>query len=66
MAALTRIENWSKTEVDILIAKTKQDARNPKIHSEYHLYAFIYTLSPVSFVLHHSKVYDYWLVLADG
>ncbi|KKZ67550.1 hypothetical protein EMCG_06784 [[Emmonsia] crescens] len=38
VAALTRIENWSKTEVDILIAKTKQDARNPKIHSEYHFY----------------------------
>ncbi|PGH00883.1 hypothetical protein GX51_05547 [Blastomyces parvus] len=38
VAALTRIENWSKTEVDILIAKTKQDARNPKIHSLFHFY----------------------------
>ncbi|ODH51522.1 hypothetical protein GX48_02390 [Paracoccidioides brasiliensis] len=38
MAALTRIENWTKEEVDFLIAKTKNDARNPKIHSEFHLY----------------------------
>ncbi|KLJ05740.1 hypothetical protein EMPG_10830 [Blastomyces silverae] len=38
VAALTRIENWSKAEVDILIAKTKQDARNPKIHSLFHFY----------------------------
>ncbi|KAL2359339.1 hypothetical protein RJZ56_007811 [Blastomyces dermatitidis] len=38
VAALTRIGNWSKEEVDILIAKTKQDARNPKIHSLFHFY----------------------------
>ncbi|KGY15934.1 hypothetical protein PABG_11184 [Paracoccidioides brasiliensis Pb03] len=38
MAALTRIENWTKEEVDFLIAKTKNDARNPKIHSEFHFY----------------------------
>ncbi|PGH10991.1 hypothetical protein AJ79_05142 [Helicocarpus griseus UAMH5409] len=38
VAALTRIENWSKQEVDVLVAKTKQDARNPKIHAEYNFY----------------------------
>ncbi|EEH07412.1 conserved hypothetical protein [Histoplasma capsulatum G186AR] len=38
VAALTRFQNWSKTEVDILIAKTKQDARNPKIHPIFHFY----------------------------
>ncbi|EEH41764.2 hypothetical protein PAAG_03685 [Paracoccidioides lutzii Pb01] len=38
MAALTRIENWTKEEVNFLIAKTKNDARNPKIHSEFHFY----------------------------
>ncbi|EGC41502.1 conserved hypothetical protein [Histoplasma capsulatum var. duboisii H88] len=40
VAALTRFQNWSKTEVDILIAKTKQDARNPKIHPIFHLMAY--------------------------
>ncbi|KAK2795948.1 hypothetical protein FQN51_009606 [Onygenales sp. PD_10] len=38
LAALTRVENWKKEEVDIIVAKTKQDARNPRIHAQYHFY----------------------------
>ncbi|KAK2800135.1 hypothetical protein FQN50_008230 [Emmonsiellopsis sp. PD_5] len=38
LAALTRVESWKKEEVDIIVAKTKQDARNPRIHAEYHFY----------------------------
>lgn len=33
MAVLTRYEGWSKEEVGILVAKTKADVRNPKIHA---------------------------------
>lgn len=38
MAALTRIESWSKEEVDVLVAQTRADAKNPKIHTQFDLY----------------------------
>lgn len=38
MAALTRVENWSKEEVDVLVAQTRADAKNPKIHAQFDLY----------------------------
>lgn len=38
MAALTRVESWSKEEVDVLVAQTRADAKNPKIHVQFDLY----------------------------
>lgn len=32
MAVLTRYEEWSKDEVSILVARTKNDAKNRAIH----------------------------------
>jgi hypothetical protein len=41
MAALTRFESWTKEEVDILVAKTRADAKNPKIHVQFDLYVIL-------------------------
>ncbi|KAL1987707.1 hypothetical protein VTN96DRAFT_2547 [Rasamsonia emersonii] len=38
LAVLTRYEGWSKEEVTILSAKSRNDIRNPKIHSMFHYY----------------------------
>lgn len=38
MAVLTRYANWSKDEVSVLAAKTKNDARNRAIHPVFDLY----------------------------
>ncbi|KAL1971009.1 hypothetical protein VTN77DRAFT_2843 [Rasamsonia byssochlamydoides] len=38
MAILTRYAGWSKDEVTVLVAKTRSDARNPKIHAFFHFY----------------------------
>lgn len=37
MAILTRHAGWSKEEVDILVAKTRSDAKNPAIHTLFNL-----------------------------
>jgi len=37
MAVLTRFENWSQTEVSILVAKIKNDVRNRNIHGLFDL-----------------------------
>ncbi|KAL1963448.1 hypothetical protein VTN77DRAFT_8349 [Rasamsonia byssochlamydoides] len=39
MAVLTRYEGWSKDEVTVLVAQTRSDARNPKIHAFFDFYA---------------------------
>lgn len=38
MAVLTRNEAWSKEEVAVLAAKTKEDAHNRNIHALFDLY----------------------------
>ncbi|KAL2000617.1 hypothetical protein VTN02DRAFT_2860 [Thermoascus thermophilus] len=38
MAVLTRYANWSKEEVSVLAAKTKNDARNRSIHPVFDFY----------------------------
>ncbi|KKA25113.1 hypothetical protein T310_0818 [Rasamsonia emersonii CBS 393.64] len=38
MAVLTRFQGWSKDEVTVLVARTKEDAKNPKIHSMFDFY----------------------------
>lgn len=37
MAVLTRYEGWTEDEVNILVAKTKNDARNRDIHAFFYL-----------------------------
>ncbi|KAL2014012.1 hypothetical protein VTN00DRAFT_1537 [Thermoascus crustaceus] len=38
MAVLTRYEGWTEDEVNILVAKTKNDARNRDIHAFFYFY----------------------------
>ncbi|KAJ9192865.1 hypothetical protein DTO164E3_8011 [Paecilomyces variotii] len=38
MAVLTRHAGWTKEEVDILVAKTRNDAKNPAIHTLFNFY----------------------------
>ncbi|KAK2756460.1 hypothetical protein FQN54_005353 [Arachnomyces sp. PD_36] len=38
MAALTRVEGWSKQEVEVLVAHTRADAKNPKVHTQFDFY----------------------------
>jgi len=37
MATLTRDGSWSPEEVQVLVAKTKQALKDPKIHGQYDL-----------------------------
>ncbi|KAL1968552.1 hypothetical protein VTN77DRAFT_1762 [Rasamsonia byssochlamydoides] len=39
MAVLTRYEAWTQAEVTVLVAKTRNDARNPAIHPIFDYYA---------------------------
>ncbi|KAL1869265.1 protein transport protein bet1 [Paecilomyces lecythidis] len=38
MAVLTRHAGWSKEEVQVLVSKTRNDARNPAIHALFNLF----------------------------
>lgn len=40
MAVLTRFAKWQPEEVQVLIAKARDDMRNPNIHSMFDLYVF--------------------------
>ncbi|KAL1963447.1 hypothetical protein VTN77DRAFT_8348 [Rasamsonia byssochlamydoides] len=46
MAVLTRYAGWTKDEVTVLVAKTRNDARNPAIHGLFDFY-IVYGRKPL-------------------